>query len=69
MVERYNTGNTGASGHRMLAVRILPGNVSNKAIFGPTGAIGEDNYDSHFTDGTHVIRRACQTLPFCVVYY
>lgn len=69
MVERYNIGHTGTSGRRMIAVRVLTGLVSNKAIYGPTGAIGEDEFDSYFMDGTHVIRRSCQTLPFCVVYY
>ena len=68
MVERYNMGHTGTSSRQMIAVRILTGLVSDKAIYGPAGAIEEDEFDSHFMDETHIIRRSCQTSPFCVVY-
>ena len=54
----------------MIGARILPGTVCySSPIFGEAGEIGLDEFDSYYTDGLYVVRRACQVLPCFVIHY
>jgi len=53
----------------MIALRALPGKISNTQMHEAAGEIGNDAFDSYLVNGTYVIRRSCQTLPCFVIYY
>lgn len=54
----------------MIGARVLPGTVCYlNPLFGEAGEIGSDEFDSYFSGGVYVVRRACQVLPCFVIYY
>jgi hypothetical protein len=61
----FNTGH-----YSLITFRTLFGKVSQRPLKGIPSSIGGDKYDS-YTDGngTHVIRRACQTLPCFLIHF
>jgi len=57
----------------VIAFLALPGNGNQKRLdewVGGVNEIGREAFDSYCgTDGIHVIRRSCQTLPCFLVHY
>ena len=69
MSEYYNKSVANPGDRYMIALRALPGNVSKQYLYGPAGAIGNDEFDSYCSGPVYVIRRACQVLPCFLIYY